>query len=537
MNTHSKNNIMVQPNINLNDLLRLIFPTESITWLSERKGPDLMIHWVCLDIESGQEGDLILLPSVNFNKKLLKIAAERGVAAILLIGEISELKNISPKIPTLLINSQKDFRQIHHDIIKLLTSKNSVLNERKLQIHTMLTKLAADGVGLEGLAQAMLEITNHGVLIHDKRLNIIADVPSPGLQSSWEDVTEQLHQIEILPAPLHDRHQAGEQNINLLQYLSNGISRVIVPIIVSNVARGYLSMIGFEGTLGILDHLVAEEGALICAIDMSRTKAVRETEKKLQSDLLTALLQENLSPRDAKLWIEAMGLDKNQAHAAIQFIWDSPNPPSRRRLETSINGEVVRMGIKVILNPAGEAIICFCQVPPNANGYQLALKLGANVLEQTVNEFPNDPVRCGVGSPTSLNRWHISFREAGLALDMATRLKENKPLYYPDLSIYRLLLLLEANPELKAFQEDTLGALLLHENRNEFIRTLEAFFEQKGNLSKTAKSLFIHRNTLSYRLKQISEIASFDLKNCDTVLSVQLALKIFRMSQGKVEIH
>ena len=529
---------MVQPNINLSDLLRLIFPTEAITWLSEKKDPDLMIQWICLDVESGREGDLLLLPSVKFNKKWLKIATEQGVAAIILIGEISELKNISPKIPTLLINSQKDFRQIHHDITKLLTSKNSVLNKRKLQIHTMLTKLAADGVGLEGLAQAMLKITHHGVLIHDKRLNIIADRPSPDLQSSWENVTEQLRQIENLPAPLHDRHQAGEQNIKLIQNLSGGISRVIVPIIVGNIARGYLSVIGFEGTLAILDHLVAEAGALICAIDMSRTKAVRETEKKLQSDLLTALLQEDLSPRDAKLWIEAMGLDKNQAHAAIQFIWDSPNPPSRRRLETSINGEVVRMGIKVILNPAGEAIICFCQVPPNDYGYQLALKLGTNVLKQTINEFPNAPVRCGIGSPTSnLNQWHISFREAGLALDMATRLKENKPLYYPDLSIYRLLLLLETNPELKAFQEDTLGALLLHENRNEFIKTLEAFFEQKGNLSQTAKVLFIHRNTLSYRLKQISEITGFDLKNCDTALSVQLALKIYRMMQGKVEIH
>jgi purine catabolism regulator len=271
---------------------------------------------------------------------------------------------------------------------------------------------------------------------------------------------------------------------------------------------------------------------------MSRTKAVRETEKKLQSDLLTALLQEDLSPRDAKLWIDAMGLDHSQTHAALQFTWDSPNPPSRRRLETSINGEVIRMGIRVILNPAGEAVICFCQVPPDDNGYQLALKFGTNVLEQTINEFPNTPVRCGIGSPTAnLNLWHISFREAGLALDMATRLKENKPLYYPDLSIYRLLLLLETNPELKAFQKDTLGALLLHENKNEFIRTLEAFFENNGNLSRTAEVLFIHRNTLSYRLKQISEITRLDLKNCDTGLAVQLALRIYRMMQGKDENH
>jgi len=524
---------MVQANINLNDLLQLIFPTEVITWLSERKDSDLVIQWVCLDVERGQEGDLLLMPSNKLNNKCLKIAAERGVAAILITGEITELKKLSPKIPTLLIDTQKDFRQIQRDITKLLAEKDSVLNKRKLEVHSILTKLAADGVGLEGLALAMFEITHHGVLIHDKRLSVIADIPSPDLQSSWEEIKENFCLIENLPTPLHDRRRVGEQKIWLMQNISGGISRVIVPIIVGNVARGYLSVIGFEGTLGILDQLVAEEGALICAIDMSRTKAVRETEKKLQSDLLTALLQEDLSPRDAKLWVEAMGLDKYQSHVALQFTWDSPNPPSRRRLETSIHGEIVRMGIKVILNPAGEAIICFCQVSPNDDGYQLALELGANVLEQTNHEFPDAPVRCGIGSPAAnLNLWHISFKEAGLALDMATRLKENKPLYYPDLSVYRLLLLLETNPELKAFQEDTLGALLLHEKKNEFIRTLEAFFKQKGNLSQTAEVLFIHRNTLSYRLKQISEITGLDLKNCDTALAVQLALKIYQMMQN-----
>ena len=201
MNSHFKNNLMIQSNINLNDLLRLIFSTEVITWLSERKDIDLTIQWICLDIESGQEGDLLLLPSNKFNKNSLKIAAERKVAAILIIGEIFETKNISPKIPTLVINTQKDFRQIQRDITELLTSKDFILNKRKLQIHTMLTKLAADGMGLEGLAQAMLEITHHGVLIHDKRLNIIADVPSPDLQSSWATITEKLQQIENLPTP------------------------------------------------------------------------------------------------------------------------------------------------------------------------------------------------------------------------------------------------------------------------------------------------------------------------------------------------
>ncbi|HKJ26140.1 MAG TPA: helix-turn-helix domain-containing protein [Anaerolineales bacterium] len=489
-----------------------------------------MIKWVITDIEKGQSGDLLLLTGSDFKSSQLTDATERGVEAVLIIGKKPKQKTLKPRLPTLLIETTKDIRDIQRELVLLISSKNSIQNERTLKIHTQLTKLAADGAELEGLTKAMSEITRHGVLIQDKRLNIIADHPSPDLGLFCENITEKLSRTSNLPAPLQDRHLAGEQNTILTQDISGEISRVIVPIIVNNVARGYLSVIGMEGTLDSLDHLVAKEGSLICAIDMSRTKAVRETEKKLQSDLLTALLQENLSPRDAKLWVEAMGLDQTQSHAALQFSWDSPNPPSRRRLETIINGEVARMGVKVILNPTGDAVICFCQVPPDDNGYQGALNLAQNVLAQASKEYPDARLHCGVGAPTKdLNQWHISFREAGLALDMAARLKAPKPLYYPDLSIYRLLMLLEDNPELQIFKDDTLGSLLTEESNNKFIETLEAYFEELGNLSQTADALFIHRNTLAYRLERIAEITGLDISNPDTALAVQLALKIHRM--------
>jgi len=525
---------MHQSSINLNDSLRLIFPHEKITWLTDKDKTELRVQWVCLDAKNTQPGDLLILESKNLSAHRLKTASKQGIEAVLLIGQLPELETISYPVPTILVNSKKDLRQIQQQFVALLSNKQYVLNERKLQIHTQLTRLAAEGVELEDIARAILEITRHGVLIQDKRLNIIAEVPSGDLQPFWENITDQLSEIKNLPVPLQDRHRAGEQNLGINQTLPGEISRVIVPITVSNIARGYLSVIGIEGTLDTLDQLVAEQGALICAIDMSRTKAVRETEKKLQSDLLTALLQENLSPRDAKLWIDALGLDRSQAHAALQFAWDSSNPPSRRRLETMINGEVARMGIKVIMNPTGDAIICFCQVPPIDTGYLLAFELGANVIEQTKKEFPNAHIRCGIGSPTpDLNQWHLSFREAGLALDMATRLGADKPLYYPDLSVHRLLMLLENHPEIEVFQNDILGSLLSKEGKTQFIETLEAYFENQGNLTQTANALYIHRNTLFYRMERIKELSGLDLTNSDTALAVQLALKIYRMMESK----
>jgi len=58
---------------------------------------------------------------------------------------------------------------------------------------------------------------------------------------------------------------------------------------------------------------------------------------------------------------------------------------------------------------------------------------------------------------------------------------------------------------------------------------LEAYCERLGNLSQTAEKLFIHRNSLLYRMERISQIAGLDMTNPDTRLSVHLALKVRKM--------
>ncbi len=74
-----------------------------------------------------------------------------------------------------------------------------------------------------------------------------------------------------------------------------------------------------------------------------------------------------------------------------------------------------------------------------------------------------------------------------------------------------------------------LGSILAHENADEFLETLDEYFAHNGNLSQTAEALFIHRNTLTYRLERIGLISRLDLDNPDTRLAVQLALRIHRM--------
>jgi purine catabolism regulator len=477
----------------------------------------------------------MLLPAEQLNADVVGELTARDVAALLLLGRIdASLVDRSGKLPILAISGKRNIRAAQRHLLTTLIDQRMSLIERGARIHGQLAQLAAEGKGLSGLAVAIADISGRGLLLQDKRLQGLADQPSSSLHAIWDSVIDQLSKPESLPESLRDRKRAGQDTVFLTESIPGGLERVITPITVGGVARGYLSLIGEEGELDTFDRLVAEQGSLVCAMEMARTKAVRETEKRLKGDLLTALLQEDLSSRDAHLWVQTMGLDLTQAHTALRFSWDGPTPPSRRRLETLVNGEVAKQGLKVIVNPLSLEVVCFCQVSPEAARPDLALSFGQAILDQAALEFPEVPARCGVGIPAAeLNGWRSSFRQAGQALEMARRLGKKTPLYFPDLSVYRLLLQIEHNPEMMAFQEEILGPLLAYEGGEELIRTLESFFDHNGNLSQAAEALFIHRNTILYRMERIAKISGLDLNNTDTRLAAHLALRIYRMMRPR----
>ncbi|MBG5898680.1 helix-turn-helix domain-containing protein [Providencia stuartii] len=69
--------------------------------------------------------------------------------------------------------------------------------------------------------------------------------------------------------------------------------------------------------------------------------------------------------------------------------------------------------------------------------------------------------------------------------------------------------------------------ILLHEDANGvLIKTLTIWFKNNLNMSETAKELFIHRNTLDYRLKRISDITKLDLLTIESKVLLYVALQL-----------
>jgi purine catabolism regulator len=516
----------------IKDLFRLAL-SAPVVWLAENPNECPNLNWVVTSIDEAQEGDILLLTSVSDASRTLGRAQEQGSAAVVFLGDESPPENVLPEgLTVVAMPGQHSPQTVQKLLLTAMINQRVALVEQGVRIHVQLSQIEAEGHGLNGLVNAVAEISGRGVVAQDKRLSILAQQASANLKRSWNRILASLSGLESLPESLRDRKLAALHTVTVEQKLEGDFSRLVAPITVGGMARGYLSLIGATGELDALDSLVVEQAALVCAVEMSRTKAVREAEKRLKGDLLNALLQENLSPHDAQLWAQNMGLDLSEAHVAMRFAWLGASSPSRRRLETLISGEVSRLGLKVIVNPMGSEIVCFCQIPRGVRNPETALKFAQAVTDQGGHEYPDTLLLCGLGAPSNdISEWRSSFRQAGQALELSRRFRERKPLYFPDLSVYRLLIQLEHSPELIAFQEEMLGALLASEGARELIHTLQVYFEHNGNLSQAAEALFVHRNTLIYRMERIASITGINLDDPETRLAMQLALHIYRMME------
>jgi sugar diacid utilization regulator len=95
-----------------------------------------------------------------------------------------------------------------------------------------------------------------------------------------------------------------------------------------------------------------------------------------------------------------------------------------------------------------------------------------------------------------------------------------------DLGVYRLLLALRDGGALAPFVEQSLRPLDADTRSGEvLLETLEAYFSNNCNAFRAARQLHLHRNSMLYRLRRVSDLLGQDLENPDVRLSLQIALK------------
>ena len=119
-----------------------------------------------------------------------------------------------------------------------------------------------------------------------------------------------------------------------------------------------------------------------------------------------------------------------------------------------------------------------------------------------------------------------SYKEAKLALDVGKIFyAEKNVIAYSALGIGRLIYQLPVNL-CKIFVEEIFGDNVPYDLDDETLTTLNKFFENNLNVSETSRQLFVHRNTLVYRIEKIQKSTGLDLRSFDDALTFKIALMV-----------
>lgn len=119
-----------------------------------------------------------------------------------------------------------------------------------------------------------------------------------------------------------------------------------------------------------------------------------------------------------------------------------------------------------------------------------------------------------------------SYKEAKMALDVGKIFyAEKNVVAYSTLGIGRLIYQLPINL-CRIFIEEIFGDNVPMDLDDETLTTINKFFENNLNVSETSRQLFVHRNTLVYRIEKIQKSTGLDLRNFDDALTFKIALMV-----------
>lgn len=283
-----------------------------------------------------------------------------------------------------------------------------------------------------------------------------------------------------------------------------------------------------------IEKQMIEQAAAVVALEITRLRKQLETEYRYRSRIIDDLLHEKVISRSHIISIgKSYGWDLSGSFIPVVIEVHNSKETYDKSLIFPMQNIVLdceKMGISNVipieLNNC--VLILFQQTKPQGKIMETILQVSQNFLLQFDDSW------IGIGRDVDdIMQLPQSFIQAKTAINLAQKVPIlGRVVHFDDLGVYRVLLDMPdqkqniINKDL--FIDEKIGKLIRQDgsNNTDFILTLETFFEQNCNLRQSAKKLFIHHNTMRYRLDQIESLLGVSLKDSNVCLEIQIALKL-----------
>jgi len=417
------------------------------------------------------------------------------------------------------VQSAQMFRQLREKSRQL---------ERAVFLQAELSRTALDAPGMEPLAERLADLIARPVMVLDEELRPLASARWPEDQApsqAWLRRARPAGQSPAAPSPPD--------------------VPVVTPIAVGTHFGGYLAVLPAGASLDVLDTRAIEHAAGIFALEMLREQSAYEVESRLKGDLLQDLFtgsfrdEEEAAGLLGRLGYTLAGPCRVARVEAAARIGD--NEPRPARWQGQMQGPQSRLYSALTDVCAG--LLGIAAVAPWRSGFLLLLPaanpdgdLAAATELFTRLRAAGDQIRPGlrlylclgsaVSSAAALGH---SLEESERALAVGRTLDiTDRPLLFEHLGVYRVLLGPNSARDRRDFIDEALGPVVRYdvEHGTDLVDTLRAWVSADYSVVEASGRLYVHANTLKYRLKRIRALLGGDPSRGDLRLQVELALKL-----------
>ncbi|WP_341280446.1 PucR family transcriptional regulator ligand-binding domain-containing protein [Paenibacillus sp. FSL H8-0537] len=418
-----------------------------------------------------------------------------------------------------------------------------------LESHRHFSNIVLKGQGIHEIVQELAALLSSPTLLFDSKLTLVA--ASSHFQK--EPYSRMLPQISLAVGSLSA--QDKESVFCLTAPEPSVFNHVAVHPIKTYQPQGFLVSLQHSYQLQQLPALAMEQAANVISFELLKTQAVKERSRRYKNDLFSDFVdglvtsEQEMLRRGQRYGLNAgttsslcivakpdSSADEPANTAAFKAVFQASfkaKPFEEQQLADyeelydSLKAAFKEQGLSFIIFSKKSWLVLLLTFQPE-EAQTVAPELLARISDQ-VFESSGIPVSFGIGNPVKkLTDIPATYKEAVDAWETAfTSRKRRFVQFYHAKELTDLLRLLPAQ-ELRKFHNDMFKELnrLEDKERSELMRTLVVYHSNNCQIAETAKQLFVHRNTVIYRLEKCEQLTGRKLRNDNDNLRFRIAYLI-----------
>ena len=266
----------------------------------------------------------------------------------------------------------------------------------------------------------------------------------------------------------------------------------------------------------------------LLAIALGNIKSLYD-EKYDKGSFIKNIILDNILPSDIYIKSNELHFNNEDSRAVlvIKFHGSTEIPPYE--IIQSIVDENTK---DFVISISEQDIVVVKEVERN-DGIEVVEALAKSILSAVQKEH-GAKVLIGISSIVeNLKDLARAYKEARISLEVGKVFDIEQPIMsYENLGIGRLIYQLPSTL-CEIFLQEVFKKGSLESLDQETLMTVQSFFENNLNVSETSRKLFVHRNTLVYRLEKIRKLTGLDLREFDHAVTFKVALMVKKYLTSK----